>query len=210
MARVKLGFGGDREIEPGTHVCAVYDNYDQLMEILFPFIATGLRNHELCVVLGDDALMETVRRRMAREGLDPDRYVVAEQLLFLTAIEHYYAESRFNVPRLLRALDDLLQLMASQGFAAARVAGDNSSLMEHVVHSLGDWVQYEAQINVSMRGKPVVALCLYNQRRTPGHVLTTMLKTHPLVVMDGVIHENPFYQEPDQLLGSLPSPGEIT
>jgi hypothetical protein len=136
--------------------------------------------------------------------------VIKEQLLFLTSIEHYYKESRFNVDRLLRALDDLMQLVASQGFRGARVAGDNTAIMDHVVDSLGDWVQYEARVNVSLRGKPVVALCLYNQRRTPGQVMTTMLKTHPLVVMNGIIHENPFYQEPDALLGALPGPSEIT
>ncbi|KPJ64086.1 hypothetical protein AMK68_02345 [candidate division KD3-62 bacterium DG_56] len=210
MALVNLGFGGDRKIESGSHICAVYDNRSQLMDILVPFIACGLDNRELCVVVGDDALMADVRRALSERGMNPDRYVIGEQLLFLTAIDHYYAESRFNVERLVRAVDDLMELVISQGFQSARVAGDNTPVMDHIVQSLGDWVQYEARLNVGLRGKSVVALCIYNQRRTPGQVMTTMLKTHPLVVMDGVIHENPFYQEPDQLLGGLPAPGEIT
>ena len=210
MTMLNLGFAGDRKIESGSHICVVYDNRDQLMEVLVPFITCGLDNRELCVVVGDDALMEQVRRALNQRGMNPDRYVIGGQLLFLTAVEHYYAESRFNVQRLIRAVDDLMQLVASQGFQGARVAGDNTPVMDHVIESLGDWVQYEARLNVGLRGKPVVALCLYDQRRTPGQVMTTMLKTHPLVVMDGILHENPFYQEPDQLLGGLPGPGEIT
>jgi hypothetical protein len=207
---ISLGFGGDRKIESGSHVCGVYENRDQLMDMLVPFVVAGLESRQLCVVVGDDMLMDDVREGLREGGLDPDHYVINEQLLFLTAIEHYYKESRFNVERLLRALDDLMQLVASQGFQGARVAGDNTAIMDHVIDSLGDWVQYEARVNVSLRGKPVVALCLYNQMRTPGQVMTTMLKTHPLVVMNGVIHENPFYQEPDALLGALPGPSEIT
>jgi hypothetical protein len=180
------------------------------METFLPFVRAGLESEQLCVVMGDDRLMDDMRAGLYDLRLDPDRYVLREQLLFMTAFEHYCRESRLNVDRLLKAAHDLVHSGASQGFRWVRVASDNTPIMDHVIQSAVQWLRYEARLNLILQGGGVVWMCAYDEQRTPGQVLSGLLKTHALVVMDGVLHENPFYCEPETFLGRFPQPNEIT
>jgi hypothetical protein len=64
-------------------------------------------------------------------------------------------------------------------------------------------VEYEATVNdVLNRGK-TPTVCVYDARRLSGGMLMDLLRAHPLAVMNGVLHENPFYTPADQMLRDL-------
>jgi hypothetical protein len=46
-----------------------------------------------------------------------------------------------------------------------------------------------------------VILCLYDLERFGAEVLMDALRTHPMVVVDGMVHDNPYYLAPGKLLG---------
>jgi hypothetical protein len=50
---------------------------------------------------------------------------------------------------------------------------------------------------------PLVVLCLYDLERTGAEVLMQALRTHPAVIVDSAIHENPYYIEPSAFLGRI-------
>ena len=43
-------------------------------------------------------------------------------------------------------------------------------------------------------------MCLYDLDRFGAEVLMDTLRTHPRVVVDGMVHENPYYIEPGKFL----------
>ena len=51
-----------------------------------------------------------------------------------------------------------------------------------------------------MAGLPAVLLCLYDLQRFGAEVLVDSLRTHPMVVVDGGLHDNPYYIEPGAFL----------
>ena len=46
-------------------------------------------------------------------------------------------------------------------------------------------------------------VCVYDAGRLSGGMLIDLLRTHPLTVMNGVLHENPFYTPPNEMLREL-------
>jgi hypothetical protein len=50
-----------------------------------------------------------------------------------------------------------------------------------------------------------VVLCLYDLDGMGAEVLMQALRTHPAVIVDGTIHENPYYIEPSRFLARIGS-----
>jgi hypothetical protein len=45
-----------------------------------------------------------------------------------------------------------------------------------------------------------VILCLYDLERFGSEVLMDVLRTHPRVIVDDMVHDNPYYIEPGKYL----------
>jgi hypothetical protein len=45
-------------------------------------------------------------------------------------------------------------------------------------------------------------LCLYDLDKFSGEVVVNVVKTHPQVLVQGILVENPYYVEPGEFLGS--------
>ncbi len=61
-------------------------------------------------------------------------------------------------------------------------------------------VAYEAELNRFLPRYPQVVLCLYDVERFGGELVVDMLKTHPKVLLNGMLLDNPYYIEPDEFL----------
>ena len=48
-----------------------------------------------------------------------------------------------------------------------------------------------------------MVLCLYDLEGMGAEVLMQALRTHPAVIVDGAIHENPYYIEPSRFLARI-------
>jgi hypothetical protein len=47
------------------------------------------------------------------------------------------------------------------------------------------------------------AICVYDIAQVSGTIMMDILRSHPLTLLNGVVHENPFYTPPDILLPQL-------
>jgi hypothetical protein len=54
---------------------------------------------------------------------------------------------------------------------------------------------------MSLASAPTV--CVYDVRRLSGSMMMDLLRAHPPPVMNGVIHENPFYSPADEMLRDI-------
>jgi hypothetical protein len=66
-------------------------------------------------------------------------------------------------------------------------------------------VGYESELNRVTACYPVVVLCLYDLDRFSGEVVVNIVKTHPQVLIQGILVENPYYLGPDEFLRSASS-----
>ena len=65
-------------------------------------------------------------------------------------------------------------------------------------------MEWESHCNV-IENPRAVFLCQYDLTTFNGNVIMDALKTHPVCVVSNVIHQNPFYQDPDAYLAELRS-----
>jgi hypothetical protein len=61
---------------------------------------------------------------------------------------------------------------------------------------LEDVIQFESRINDVWNRHDDVVICSYNLTRFGGDTLIDILRTHPMVIVGGILHQNPFYVPP--------------
>ena len=66
-----------------------------------------------------------------------------------------------------------------------------------------DIIEYEAKLNYVLPKYPDPVVCVYDLNKHSGAVLMDILRTHPMVIIGGVLQENPLYVHPDEFLKEL-------
>jgi hypothetical protein len=66
--------------------------------------------------------------------------------------------------------------------------------------NVDDLLEYETRINSVISKYDQPAMCAYDISRLTASVVIDIMRTHPVVIIGGVLQENPYYVPPDQFL----------
>jgi hypothetical protein len=103
---------------------------------------------------------------------------------------------------MMQALEDMLRDHAATGEPPMRLVGQMGWVFSSPP-GIEQLVAYEASVNEVLNRGKTPTVCVYDVRKLSGGLLMDLLRAHPLTVMNGVLHENPFYTPADQMLAEL-------
>jgi hypothetical protein len=63
-----------------------------------------------------------------------------------------------------------------------------------------DLIEFEARVNYVIPKYEDAVICAYDLTKFGASVVIDALRTHPVVIIGGLLQENPFFVSPDQLL----------
>jgi len=181
----------------GDHICAFYRGREERDRLLVPYLREGLRHGDVCICITGRA----DHRRLERSLLDGSDHAGPDRLRMSDAEDTYLAGGSFSAERMLAFWGDTgRETFEEQGHSFARAASD-MSWAENVITGplIDDFMGYEAQATRYARAYPQVALCLYDLDRFRGDVIIPVLKVHPKVFFGGMLLENPYFVDPDEL-----------
>jgi DNA-binding CsgD family transcriptional regulator len=192
MNVVDIGIPGVDQIPPGTHLCALYSGSAERDDLLFPFLLEGLRGRDTCLCYIDGLEPGAVRAQVVGEAgvADPptDRFDVRP------ASEVYLQSGKFSVEHMTAVLSDNLEEVVAGGSGLLRVTGEMpwpGVLLQP--HGADDFFVYEASLNDIVAQKPAVFMCMYDLQRFGLDMLVAVLKTHPVVLLDQTVLDNPHF-----------------
>src|SRR3984893_3550603 len=185
------------DLPVGDHVCAFYRGQAERNEILLPFLRQGLDDGDksICVI-------ESMRpdEMLAALGEAPGEGAGAGQLDLMTPEQTYLRGGRFSMPAMLeywrRGVESAL---AESRYRFVRVAGEMPRALVDPA-DLDEFLAYESELNRFAPCHPQTILCLYDLDRFSGKVFLTVMRTHPVVLLSGMVLENPYYLDPDEFL----------
>lgn len=185
------------QAQPGDHICAFYRGREERDRLMVPYLREGLRAGDVCVCITGAADHRRVERSVL-DGCDGDD---AERLEIRHAEDTYLAGGTFSSDHMLTFWSEWgAQTFGEKKCSFARAASDMSWAQTVISGGLiDDFMGYEAQATRSARAYPQVALCLYDLDKFRGDVIIPVLKVHPKVFFGGMLLENPYYVEAEQL-----------
>jgi hypothetical protein len=186
-------------VPSGSHICAFINGPAGRDEIVMPFLAEGVRAGEKCICILQTLEPPDVLDRLSLQ-LDVSCPVENGQLELGTPADAYLRTGRFSTEDMIGYWRQAATANAAQ-FGMTRAAGEMPSVMDHP-DGRAEFFRYEAMLNDVIPDYPLVVVCLYDLKRFGAEVLMDTLRTHPRVIVDGMIHDNPYYIEPAEFADS--------
>ncbi|MGD9526492.1 MEDS domain-containing protein [Pseudonocardia sp.] len=195
---IDLGIPGVHLV-PGDHICAFYPGLTERDEIVIPYLDEGLRAGDKCICVVDGTAPEVILTALADLGVDVDPCLERGQLEVQQSQETYLSGGGFSTPTMIDFWEDSIGGALSGEFSFARAVGEMTWALRQAP-GVEELIEYESRLNRYLPRYPQVILCLYELDRFSGEVLVDVLKTHPKVLLGGMLLQNPYYLEPDEFL----------
>jgi hypothetical protein len=178
------------------HACAFVTGPADEQSVIDPFLVEGMRHGEKAVYIVDPRHRDEHEARL--EAAAPS----SELLEVTTWNEAHLKGGSFDAGRMMGALEELIRAHAATGRPPMRLVGQMGWVFSSPP-GIEQLVSYEASVNEVLNRGKTPTVCVYDVRRLSGSLVVDLLRAHPLTVMNGVLHENPFYTPADELLREL-------
>jgi hypothetical protein len=203
----KINFAGT-VINGSRHFCAFFRNEDEELRTLLPFIREGLDAGEKAIHVVNAKTREEHRRRLTAAGIDVAQAEQSGQFdIVAWPDSHLLNGGRFDPDRALDLIDELLGRAREQGYQRTRGVGYMGWALRNRIRA-DDLMAYEARLNPMLARYDDPIICAYDLSHSTGSVVLDVMRTHPVVLVGGVLQQNPFYIAPEQMLEELRARGE--
>jgi PAS domain S-box-containing protein len=189
------------DLEPGDHLCCLYESEEEHRALLTPFLRQGLERNQKVLYIVDARTAEDILDYLRDDGVDVQPYIDSGQLGILTIKDAYMKEGVFDPDGMIRLLRQETERALSEGYSALRVTGEMTWALKGLPGS-ERLMEYEAKLNRFFQGSACLAICQYDRRRFPPDMLLDVLTTHPIAVLGTEIQENFYYIHPDEYLSN--------
>jgi hypothetical protein len=184
------------------HACAFFHTKEEEYDVLMPFIMEGFERGDRAFHIVNPEHRASHLRRLEKEGVDISAAESAGQLEVLNWGETYLRDGRFDQQLMI---DTLLQMIAPGNAPPGKISR-NIANMEWALEDrpgANDIVEYEARLNHALPAQHDPVICTYDLSQFDASVVIDIMRTHPMVIIGGILQENPFYIPSEQMLEEL-------
>jgi hypothetical protein len=178
------------------HACAFVAGPEEERDVIEPFFVEGMKRGEKAVYIVDPKKQAEHEARLRPSAPSADLLDVT------TWNEAHLKGGIFDQDRMMASLDELIREHAATGRPPMRLVGQMGWVFSEPP-GIETLVAYEASVNELLNRGKTPTVCVYDVRRLSGSMMMDLLRAHPLTVMNGVLHENPFYTPAEQLLRDI-------
>jgi hypothetical protein len=184
------------------HICAFFNDLDEQHRVLRAFIKEGFERGDKAFHLVNPELREEHVKRLAEAGINVQEGMDTGQLEVRPWQDAPLRGSRFDQDAWLVSFEQVLQSGPAAGYAQTRfLAHMEWALVD--LPGVEDLLEFEARVNYVVPKYDDIVICAYDLSKFSASVVMDALRTHPVVIIGGVLQENPFFVPPDQFLLEL-------
>jgi hypothetical protein len=188
-----------------AHICAFFSRSDDEYHALLPFIREGFQNGEKAVHTINPARRDDHVQRLTAAGIDVAATLQNGQFELRDWTNTHLSEGRFDQTRTLSLFEGIMRIAKQQGYPLIRFI----THMEWALEScpgVDELLEYEAKANYAwlrQDGPVNPVVCTYDLSKFRGDIIVDVMRTHPLIIIGGILQENPFFIPPDEFLQEL-------
>ena len=186
-----------------NHVCAFFNTIDEEHRVLGSFFKDGFDHGEKAIHIVESENREEYLKGFAESGINVQEAMETGRLEVLPWTDMYVRDHRFDQDAMLATVESLIHSGAAAGYARTRLVGHHMDWLFLDKPAVNNLLEYEARLNgvLSKYDDPVI--CNYDLAKFGASVAIDIMRTHPLVIIGGLLRENPFFVPPDQFLEEI-------
>ncbi len=179
------------------HVCAFFNSEDEEYRILLPFIKDGFTRGDKAVHIVNPDQRQRHLAHLKAAAIDVDSATESGQLDLRVNTDTYLKDGAFDQERMLQSFEQMAS--GSGGFPLSRIvcrmdwaSADQSQML--------DLVEFESRVNKVWERHDDAVICTYHLSKFGGEAVVDIMRTHPMIIIGGIIQQNPFYMPPELFL----------
>ena len=184
------------------HVCAFFNGIDEQYRVLRSFIKDGFDQGDKAFHLVDPERRAEHLKRLAEAGINVEAAMGTGQLEVRPWQDGPLHGGRFDQDTWLLSFEQVLQSGPAAGYAQTRFLGH----MEWALVDLPgveDLIEFETRVNYVVPKYDDTVICAYDLSKFGASVVMDALRTHPVVIVGGLLQDNPFFVPPEQFLHEI-------
>jgi hypothetical protein len=185
------------------HICAFFNGLDEEYRVLGSFYKDGFDRGEKATHIVEAANREEYLQRLAEAGVDVRGMMEAGQLEVLPWTDMYVRDHRFDQDAMLASVEKIIQSGTGAGYARTKLVGHHMDWLFRDEPAVKNLVEYEARLNGLLAKYDDPVVCNYDASKFGASVALDIMRTHPLVIIGGILRENPFFIPPEQFLEEM-------
>jgi len=193
-----ISLAGSR-LGEARHVCAFFNSEDEEYRVLLPFIKEGFECGDKAVHVVNPGQHHDHLQRLASVGIDTAASQQSGQFELRTNTETYLRDGRFDQDRMLQVFEQLASGNAKGGFLLSRIVCHMEWATEGRSH-VDDLIEFESRVNDVWRRHDDAIICTYHLAKFGGDTVIDIMRTHPMIIIGGILQENPFFVPPEEFL----------
>jgi PAS domain S-box-containing protein len=188
------------DLEPGDHLCCIYETEEEHRALLTPFLRQGLERGEKVIYIVDAHTAEIIKGYLQDDGMEVEPYLASGQMSILSVDDAYMRDGVFEPDAMITLLRSETERALAQGYTTLRVTGEMSWALRGLSGS-ERLIEYEAKLNEFFPSSKCIAICQYDKQRFESELLLDVLATHPIAVIGTEVFDNFYYIPPGDFLG---------
>ena len=181
------------------HVCAFFNSEEEEYRVLLPFIRDGFAcGHKAVHVVNPDQRSRHLNR-LITAGIDPAAAERNAQLEVRINTETYLRDGQFDKERMLQAFEQIASGNAPGGFPLSRIVCRMDWAAEGKSYT-NDLIEFESRVNQVWEHHDDAVICTYHLGQFGGDTVIDIMRTHPMIIIGGMLQRNPFFVPPGEFL----------
>jgi hypothetical protein len=189
-------------LDEGTHICTFFRSSAERYRVLMPFIREGIEQGDRALHIINPYLRSEHAQRITEAGIDAARAEGKGRLEIIGWDEVQLREGSFNQSVTLALFPALLNDGRARGFAVTRLIVDMAWIVNDP-RAVDQLLEYECRLNLALPKAGDIVMCSYDLDRVDAAMVVAAMRTHPVVLIGGIVQRNPFYVPPEELLKEL-------
>ena len=190
------------ELDERRHVCAFFNSEEEEYRVLLPFIKAGFECGHKAVHVVNPGQREDHLNRLIAAGIDTAAAQQKGQFEIKTNTEAYLQHGHFDKEQMLKVFERLASGNDRSGFPLSRIVCRMDWVVERGSYA-DDVVEFESRVNEVWDRHEDAVVCTYNLGKFGGDTVIDILRTHPMVIIGGILQHNPFFVPPERFLREL-------
>ena len=191
-------FAGSQLAET-RHVCAFFNSEEEEYRVLLPFIKGGFESGHKAVHVVNAHQRSEHLKRLIGAGIDPAAAERNGQLELRTNTETYLRDGKFDKERMLQAFEQIASGNAPGGFPLSRIVCRMDWAAEGKSYT-NDLIEFESRVNQVWEHHGDAVICTYHLGKFGGDTVIDIMRTHPMIIIGGLLQRNPFFVPPGEFL----------
>lgn len=191
-------FAGSQLAET-RHVCAFFNSEEEEYRVLLPFIKGGFDSGHKAVHVVNAHQRSEHLKRLIGAGIDPAAAERNGQLELRTNTETYLRDGKFDKERMLQAFEQIASGNAPGGFPLSRIVCRMDWAAEGKSYT-NDLIEFESRVNHVWEHHDDAVICTYHLGKFGGDTVIDIMRTHPMIIIGGLLQRNPFFVPPGEFL----------